>query len=93
MAKVQVEVSQQAVQSIQKSPEMQADLKRRADAIAKSADSQTSPNPSSMRNENYVSFVTVGDISAKGRVVASNPHSMRDNARNNTLLKSMDAGR
>ena len=93
MAKVQVEVSRRAVQRIQKSPVVQADLKRRAEAIAKSADAQTSPNPPSMRNPNYVSFVTVGNVAAKGRVVASNPHSMRDNARNNTLLKSMDAGR
>ena len=93
MAKVQVKVSREAILSIQKSSEVQADLKRRAEAIAKSADEQTSPNPIKMRNPNYVTFVEVGKVSAKARVSAHNSHSKRDNARNNTLLKSMDAGR
>lgn len=57
------------------------DLQKRTDRVATRAGS------------GYQGNVTRGRSRARGGVVTATKRAIRDNARNNTLVKSMDAGR
>lgn len=67
-------------------------IENMANSIAASASSKT-PAMGKPKNNNYFVSVHHGRQRAFANVVTGNYAAKRDNAKNNTLLKSMDAGR
>lgn len=63
-----------------------------AESIADAASAKT-PTLGKTRNSNYFVTVRHGRQRAFANVVTGNYASKKDNAKNNTLLKSIDAGR
>lgn len=79
--KVRVKMSSAGSRKVLNSSEVQADLRRRADAIAMAA------------GEGYWPSVQAGVNRARASVITADFKAIRDNAKNNTLLKSLDKGR
>ena len=78
------------------SAEVQADIQRRAEAIATYADSQLSRDWGRPPREDHFEVVeyTGKEFGARGRLIATNTeHAKRSQAKNNTLLRAVDAGR
>lgn len=91
MSKVDVRMNSAGCRELLRSGAVKADLDRRAKAIADRANSAASPD--AMRNQPYRASSRVGSGRARATVGTSSPHGRRDNAKKNTLLKSLDAGR
>lgn len=91
MPSVKVKVSAAGARALLRSPGVLSDIGRRAEAIAARACASCSPDP--MDNEPYTAHAGLGKGRARASVVASSTHGKRDNTKNNTLLKSLDAGR
>lgn len=92
MSKARVVINPAGAVRLLGSDEVAADLARRARAIAAKANVGLSPD--GMGNDPYTAKDgKAGRGRARASVVASSPHGIHDNARNNTLLKSLDAGR
>lgn len=91
MRSADVRLNPAGARALLRSPGVLADLVRRAGAVAARACSSCSPD--AMDNRPYTAHAEVGKGRARASVVASSTHGKRDNAKNNTLLKSLDAGR
>lgn len=85
MAKCKVVMNALGARAILNSPEVQADLLSRAEAIKSRADAVGSGK--------YVADVQPGKNRAHAMVKTSDMKSAASNAKHNTLLKSIDAGR
>ncbi len=91
MPSARVKISPAGARALLNSPGVLADLTARADAIAARACASCSPDR--MDNAPYTAHSSKGGGRSRASVVASSTHGKNDNAKNNTLLKSMDAGR
>lgn len=89
MAKVRVKMNSAGAQAILNSAGVQGDLLRRAQAIANRANSQLD----TLDGGAFVADVRPGRTRARAAVKARGPYPRAHNARHNTLLKSLDAGR
>lgn len=92
MGSVRVEINRAGYRALLNSAAVQADIGRRAKAIADSAAAKLD------QDEGYVmddfEVVEFEGKLARGRVVRTKTdHARASQARNNTLLKSVDAGR
>lgn len=85
---IKVKMSSAGAQAVLNSGGVQADLLRRAQGIANRANSQLT----SLEGGSYVADVQPGKTRAHAMVKTRGPHAKADNARHNTLLKSLDAG-
>ena len=83
MAKPRVKIHDKGAQAILKSRGVQDDLQRRIDA-GKSAANASAPGAV------YSGDVEVGETRARGILGTGNAKSRIDNAKRNTLLKSID---
>lgn len=96
MGDVRVEIDHSGAASVLRSAGVSADIASRASSIASSATAATLAG-GSFDNPAYVVRSGEGTFHGTSRsyssVIAANPASMADNAKNNTLLKSIDAGR
>ena len=73
-----------ALEQVRRWPEASAELKRRADAIAAACGGEP------------VGFVAVtgeGKTRSRAAVIAASPRARRRNAKSNTILRHLDAGR
>ena len=91
MANVKVKMNSAGARSILVSQGVAKDLRRRADAIAKSACSKASPDE--MDNPPFSANVKSGLDRTVAFVGTSSPHGIYSNNKNDTLLRSLDAGR
>ncbi|HLS46088.1 MAG TPA: hypothetical protein VK045_11695 [Ornithinicoccus sp.] len=80
-SKVRIEMNPAGFQAILKSAEVQADLGRRAEAIANAA------------GDGMDVDVRVGRTRARASVRTGSPEAMRAEARDKTLTRAIDAGR
>lgn len=83
MAKPQIKWNLKGFRVLRTDPKVRADLEARAERIADAA------------GEGYVtdSGITRGRGRARASVRTGTPESMEDNAKNNTLIRSLDRGR
>ncbi|MDR1954287.1 MAG: hypothetical protein LBQ21_07465 [Clostridiales Family XIII bacterium] len=81
MGNVKVHVDYNAGRALLNSSEVRTDLQRRVSAIASRA------------GDGYVADVQKGKTRLAGMVKTGTIKAIRSNAKNNTLLKSIDAGR
>lgn len=88
---VRVRMSESGARAVLTSAGVQADVGRRAIAIATAACRMTSPDE--MRNAPFMADGDAGGSRARARVFAATPHGANANGRHNTLLRSIDAGR
>jgi len=86
--------------AIRRAPKVRADLERRARAIAREANDHIDTPGSDLQQAPGQHYQTSSEQGAKrpyGRwratVVTADAAAIEDNARHNTLLKSLDAGR
>lgn len=77
MAKYKIKLNSAGVRALLKSAEMQNLLRERANDIANAAGS------------GYTTDVYIGTNRANAGVFASSPEAMRDNLKNNSLLKAV----
>lgn len=89
MAKVKVTLNIAAVKALRKSPEVRADLERRARAIAARANSQVHGGD----QQNFDVNVLSGSTRARASVVTATPEAMQAEATRRVLTRSIDAGR
>lgn len=85
MASVRVEINHAAAQALLNGAEVQGELLRRAEAIKARADSVGSGT--------YAADVRAGKNRAHAMVKTTDAKSVKSNAKHNTLLRSLDAGR
>ena len=85
MADIRVEMNHSGAREILNSPEVQAELLRRAELIRKSADG--------MGNGVYASDAQPGKSRSHAMVKTTNFESMASNLKHNTLLKALNAGK
>lgn len=85
MANVKVRMNAAGARAILNSSEVQADLLRRAEAIKSRADT--------IGSGKFVADVQPGRNRAHAMVKTTDARSRASNAKHNTLLKSLDAGR
>ncbi len=81
MSKVEVKLDDKGMEELLRSPPVLADLKRRADRIA------------AVCGFGYKAYAEQGRSRARASVVAATRGARRDNARKNTLIRNMSAGR
>ncbi|MFE3051601.1 hypothetical protein [Nocardia sp. NPDC059239] len=86
MARIRVKFNFDAFEQIRRAPGVSADLKDRADAIAKEARERSG-------EDGYTAEASRGHSRDRAAVITTTWQAIRDNADNHTLLKSMDAGR
>lgn len=80
-----LKISKDGARAILNSPEVQAELLQRAEAIKRHADS--------IGSGRYAADVQPGINRAHAMVKTTDTLSIRSNAKHNTLVKSLDAGR
>lgn len=85
-------LNRKAMREIRNSPEVQAELLRRAERVRDAALSSFNADPSD-RHEGYAADVQTGTNRARAGVVTTTAHAMNHNAKNNTLLRALEAGR
>lgn len=85
MGSVKVKMSNAGARSIMNSSDVQSDLLRRAQAIKGTAES--------IGSASFAADVQAGRNRAHAMVKTTDAKSRRSNAKNNALLKSLDAGR
>lgn len=86
-------VNPAAANAFRNSGPVASDIESRARAIAADAQAKTHESGQAFRNPGYAVRTERGKTRCHGLVIAANPHTMSDNRKNNTLLKSIDAGR
>lgn len=79
--KVRVKMNIAGARAIRNSAEVEGDLMRRAQAIEAAA------------GPGYEASSQTGRTRARASVITADFEAIRDNAKNNTLLKSLDRGR
>lgn len=75
-----------AFEQLRKDPRVVADLKARADRIAAACNAH-------VEGDGYEGSVQEGRNRAHGSVITTDFESMADNARNQRLVRNLDAGR
>ena len=85
MSGVRVRINKSAIDEILNSPEVNADIQRRVNAVRDYANSMFSAN-------GYKGDVMKTDR-PHGAVWAGDLHSRRSNAKHNTLMRALDAGK
>lgn len=91
MAKTKVRINSAGARSILMSGAVSAELDRRGQAIARAACSMASAD--TLRNQPFSANTMNGMNRARCIVGTSSPHGIRHNNKNNTLIKSLGAGR
>lgn len=84
----EVKVSRAAARAIMKSPGVRADLINRAKRIRDAAEDMSESG-----NAEYMVSTYDGNVAAKVHVFCANNAAKRSNAKHNSLVKSIDAGR
>lgn len=87
MPPVVIKLNHDGIRDVLRSPGVQAELKRRADAIAAAA------NSAAGLDDGFVVDVEVGRNRARAVIVTATADAMVAEATNRTLTKSFDAGR
>lgn len=82
-----VKINSRAVEQILKSPEIQNDLKRRADRIAAAA------NANAGLSDGFLSAINVGATRARAAVFTATAEAMIAEATKRSLTSAIDAGR
>ena len=90
-SKVRVKFNSAGARAILTSAAVQADLMARAERIADRANSMVSGDE--MRNDAFMASDASSSIRARAHVFTSSPHGKNAQNKDNTLLKSLDAGR
>lgn len=85
MAKVKIDWSLNAFEQIRHLPEVQQQIGEMTDGIAAAANQSTGGG--------YTAVVEDGGDRVRGAVYTESYEAIRDNARNNTLIKALNAGR
>lgn len=80
-------LNQAGLREILKSANVQADLKRRAEKIAATADQDAG------LTDGFLAEVTVGSVRAHGQVFTATAEAMVAEAAHRTLTRAIDAGR
>jgi hypothetical protein len=80
---VRIEITPGAITALLKGPEVQADLRARVERIAAAAGD----------SEDYEVDTRVGATRARASVRTASYAAMRDEAKNRTLTRALDAGR
>lgn len=88
MARPRVKLSSRGARAILKSPEVQADLQRRINGGVADANAIAG-----IEGAEYEGDVRVGATRARGSLRTANYEARLDNARSNTILKSVDGMR
>lgn len=91
MAQVRVKMSSAGAQALLKSAALQADMLRRAQAVAARANGMMS-SESREKSAGYVADVIAGKTRARAAVKPADVIARRDAYKNNTLLKALGAG-
>lgn len=91
MAKVKVKMNSSGALEVLNSDGVVEHLQGIAEGIKAAADAQTSVK-SGMRNDNYIVKANKGTGRARASVIAANPHSIRQQQKNNTLIKCIGSG-
>lgn len=84
---VRIRLNQRGVRSLLRGPEIQRDLKRRADSIAAAADSAAGTEGG------HDVEIDVGRNRARADIATHTPEAMYAEATERTLTRSVDAGR
>lgn len=84
---IEIKLNKSGFRSVMSSGEMQSLMLQSAQQMEKAAEAM-SPN-----GVDYMSNVQVGKVSAHGLVGTTDAHSMKSNAKRNSLRKAIDAGR
>lgn len=90
MAKVRVKMNRAGARALLVGGEVQADLLARAGQIQDAANARIMSAPD---DELFQASVQAGKNRARASVITGGFASMRENARTNALLKSLDRGR
>ena len=86
MARVRLEFHYQGFNEVRQSPEVQADLFRRADAIGAAANA-------GLDGDGYEVRKSVNKTRARASIITVTADAMRDQATNHTIERAIDAGR
>ena len=92
MANIKVRLSPSGARAILTSPGVASELGRRAQSMCNAANGMMNSSDN-MRNDAFMSDVSVGDSRARATVYTANPHGVRANAKQNILVRSINAGR
>lgn len=94
MAKgIKVVIHSAGARKILTSSRVASDLSRRAESIASRANSMVDDSDDGFVNDAYIADAGTGKGRARAWVSTGNTHGEWDNNQNNSLLKSLDAGR
>lgn len=88
-----LEFNQAAIEKILTSPAMFADMKSRADAIAKGANAGVTKSRPEEEDAYLATELVLEDPRAAASVLTRTARGKRDNLRHGTLLKNLDKGR
>ena len=76
-----IKLNLKGFEQLRRSPGVKADLRRRADAIAEAC------------GDGFVAASGEGKTRSRAAVIAASGRARRANARDNTMLRNLDAGR
>lgn len=88
-----LEFNEAAIQKILTDPKVFADMKRRADAIAKAANAGVTKDREEEEDPYLATELVLEDPRAAASVITRTARGKRDNLRRGTLLKNLDKGR
>lgn len=88
-----LEFDPKAIERILTSPQVFADMKRRADAIAKGANSGVAKDRPDEEDPYLATELVLEEPRAAASVITRTRRGKRDNLRHGTLLKNLDKGR
>lgn len=88
MAQRVVKLNRRALREIMKSDPLELELFRRAEAIREACDPD-----GHLGEDAYVAVSGKGRNRSRASVIAASRHAQNSNAKHNTLLKAIDAGR
>ena len=88
---IRVRINSAGARAVLTSAGVAADIGARAIAVATEANRMTSPDE--MRNDPFMADGDSDGSRARARAFAATPHGINSQNKNNTLLKSLDAGR
>lgn len=90
---VRLEFSPKAIEQILTSPAVFADMKRRADEIAKAANAGVTKDRPDEEDPYLATELVLEEPRAAASVLTRTARGKRDNLRHGTLLKNLDKGR
>ncbi len=92
MGKPKARIKPAGANALRNSSKITSYLKSKGESIAKMADARIKSSDKEFKNPNYVVRVRHSPERTHVSVIAANPHSINDNLKNNTLLKSLGSG-